>query len=170
MAKDPYFAPIDFVRDGVPMTDFVKVDPNAKGARYTPDEQYHPTAIIGACTVCSTAGSLMFPSGFDYKTGDSLMDGKVVKVRCHTCRMETEFRPLTPKELNENQFSVLRRHYEIYKKMVVDGQEIPFETRAFVEAYDKKLKEISEEAINPKKTSKIITPIDILRQQKQADS
>lgn len=91
-----------------------------KGVAYTPDEGYYPTAIIVACTKCKIVGTVDFPKGFDPKSGDSLMAGRVTKGFCLKCRGMTEFRPITPKELGENRFAILKHYHDLYKRLVVE--------------------------------------------------
>lgn len=118
--KTPKVLPIDYVRDGQQVRDYVGVDPDAKGANYRPTREYFPTAMIVGCTVCNTLGSVDFPRGFDERIGDKIMDGRVVKVFCPRCRGVTECRPLTPKELEDSQFDILRRYMENYRELVVE--------------------------------------------------
>jgi len=97
---------------------------------------------IAACTQCKISGSLLVPMNMDFKLGDRIMDGKIVKGFCEGCRQNTEFRALTPEELTDNQFYILRRNYEIYKREQIDGRELPPEVAAFVKAYDDRLKAV----------------------------
>jgi hypothetical protein len=97
---------------------------------------------IVACTHCKVTGSILMPVEMDYKTGDKIMDGRVVKGFCEGCRQNTEFRALSPEELTENQFTILRRNYEIFKAQQIDGATLPPEVAAFVKAYDEKLQHV----------------------------
>ena len=72
-------------------TDYVKQQSKYD---FKPDKDYHPTHISGACSVCHVIGNLEFPNGFDYKTGDNVMERRRIKVMCLRCRKETEFIPL----------------------------------------------------------------------------
>ncbi len=58
------------------------------------NKDYHPTKIIGACSVCKTVGVLEFPFGFSYNIGDRVMQRKKVVVDCIACNKRTEFIPL----------------------------------------------------------------------------
>jgi len=49
--------------------------------------------VLGVCTICRTIGNLEFPSGFDFKAGDKIMDGKATKAMCLGCGKLTEFLP-----------------------------------------------------------------------------
>lgn len=139
------------------MTDFLKNGPSAmpndfsspQGMRdFTapldtknlPKNALVETAIIGACTVCKLAGSVAVPLDMSYKTEDKLLEGRIVSVFCPKCRKTTEFRPLTPEELNEDQFFIMRRFYDIYKKEIVDGRPIPEHLKVFIEEYEKRLR------------------------------
>lgn len=131
-------APVfNFVDDGGRMLDFTVATKPGGIAR-----AYVATPIIGACTVCKLSGSLDLPVDFDYKTGDKIMAGRIVKAFCPQCRRTTEFRPMTPGELHEDQFYIMRRYYELYKKFVTDGRAIPFEMQQFVDAFEKKMREV----------------------------
>lgn len=128
--------PVPTVRDGKPMLDFVRMDLKKMPPRVTRD--YHPTCMYVVCTRCKTIGNLMFPRGFDYKTGDAIMDGKIVRGMCLTCRGVMEMRPLTPRELNDNQLALLRRHYEILKDHAIQHGLTDPTDAAFLEAFEKK--------------------------------
>jgi hypothetical protein len=94
---------------GTPKTEYVKQNP--KKSVFTSNSGYHPTAIIGACSVCKTVGTIEFPQGFDFTTGDNVMTGHKVKVFCLRCRRETEFIPakVKPGEKNEDALKLLAR-------------------------------------------------------------
>lgn len=84
--------PITYVdEDRTVRTDYVKrtVKPTLK-----PTEDYHPTKIIGICKGCHTVGNLMYPTGFDWRSGDNVMERRVIGIFCVRCRKETEFVPL----------------------------------------------------------------------------
>src|SRR5574342_218105 len=98
------------------------------------------TSVVGACTKCKMAGSVDVPVDMDYRTGDKMLEGRIVKVFCPRCKATTEFRPLSPEELNEEQFFIMRRYYDIYKKEVVEGREIPEHLKVFIEEYEKRLR------------------------------
>ena len=124
------------VREGTPFLDFVKSDLRKAPPPPTPD--YHPTAVYCICVRCKTVGNIMFPRGFSYGTGDAIMDGKIVKAICPTCKATREMRPLTPKDLEDNQLALLRRHYEIVKAWSIQSGSTTVEESAFVEAYERK--------------------------------
>ena len=128
--------PVHGVRDGTPFLDFVRSD--LRKAPPPPTPEYHPTAIYVVCTRCKTIGNIMFPRGFSYGTGDAIMDGKIVKALCPTCRGMQEMRPITPKELNDNQLALLKRHYEIIKAWSVQTGSTTVAESAFVGAYERK--------------------------------
>lgn len=123
--KKPGVLPIDFVRDGMPMTDFIKVDPNAKTDPMKTKDGYVPTARVVGCVRCqkvrgrATLGTLDFPRGFSEKIGDKIMDAKAVKAYCPVCRNIEEMRPLTPKELKSAGMGIVARYQEIYEEQVV---------------------------------------------------
>jgi len=73
--------------------------------------------------------------------GDKMIAGKVIQAFCPTCRSVREMRTLAPEELTDNQFLLMRRYYEIYKQIVVDGTALPFEAQQFVDAYEKRLED-----------------------------
>lgn len=100
---------------------------------------YHNLPVYGACTRCKTTGSVDIPIDFNPSETDKMMAGKIVKVYCERCRNTEEFRPLTPKELSDNQFYLLRRNYEIYKKQQIDGRTLPPVIKEFVDEYEKRL-------------------------------
>ncbi len=136
----------EFIRNGPGETplDFTGAQKAPLGftgaVRHTDKGAFVETPIIGACTRCNTASSVAVPVGMSFKIGDKLMDGKITKVLCPMCRRETEFRPLSPKELSEDQFFIMRRFYDIYKQEVVDGKELPPNIKEFIDAYDERLK------------------------------
>lgn len=101
---------------------------------------YFHLPVVGACTVCGLAGSVDLPADFRARDMDGLIEGRITKVACPRCRRETEFRPLTPKELGEEQFYIMRRYYDIYKRAKVDGQPLPRHVAEFVEEYEKRLR------------------------------
>lgn len=107
------------------------------------------TSIVGACTVCKLAGSVDVPINMNFKTADSLLQGRITKVLCPKCRKETEFRPLTPEELNEDQFFIMRRYYDIYKAEVVAGRPIPEHLKQFIDEYDKRLQHARSKKLPP---------------------
>jgi hypothetical protein len=107
---------------------------NKKGQRFV------ETSVVGACTKCKMAGSVAVPMDLDYHTSDKMLDGRIVKVFCPKCKQTTEFRPLSPEELNEEQFFIMRRYYDIYKKEVVEGREIPEHLKVFIDEYEKRLR------------------------------
>jgi len=98
------------------------------------------TPVIGACTKCKLAGSVDVPVNMNFKTADNMLEGRIVKVLCPRCRKETEFRPLTPEELTEDQFFIMRRYYEIYKAEKVAGRVVPEHVAQFVQEYENRLK------------------------------
>jgi len=148
----------NFVEEMPGLSDFVRAAPSSQRP-----QKMHRTPICGACTVCKEAGTVDLPADFDAATGDAMMNGRIVKVYCPRCRRTTEFRPLNPKELSENQFSLMRRYYELYKQLLIDGQEIPFEVKQFIDAYEEKLREIKaalglKDAVPRPEPKKIVVP------------
>jgi hypothetical protein len=111
------------------------LDRNSPPTPLTAD--YHPTLLYVACTKCRSVGNVDFPRGFDYKTGDRIMDGRVFKGFCLLCRSMTEMRPLNDMELFKNRYQILRRHYETLllwrSKMLLN----PYEEE-FIRQYEKK--------------------------------
>ena len=67
---------------------------NAKKSPVIATPEYHPTHIIGSCSICTMVGTLEFPQGFSYNVGDRVMDRKKVKCWCLKCLDYTEFVPL----------------------------------------------------------------------------
>lgn len=137
LQNTPKAMPNDFISpQEAQMRDYVGQTPtlvNKKG------EAFVHTPIIGACTVCKLTGSVDLPTDMSFKTEDKLLDGRIAKVLCPKCRKVTEFRPLSPEELNEDQFFIMRRYYDIYKKEVVDGRPVPEHLKVFIEEYEKRL-------------------------------
>jgi len=157
----------DFITNGPPKggQDFTTGQQAPMGftgaVRHTDKGAFVETPIVGACTRCNLTASVAVPVNMSFKIGDKLLDGKITKVLCPKCRRETEFRPLTPKELSEDQFFVMRRFYDIYKQEVVDGKELPPHIKEFVDAYDERLKsaKMMREMMNkPPGEKKIILP------------
>lgn len=72
-------------------TDYVR---NKSRYDFKPNRDYHPTHIVGACSACKVISRLEFPNGFDFKSGDNVMDRKRIKAICLRCRKEVEFIPL----------------------------------------------------------------------------
>lgn len=116
--------PIDFVRDGQPMREFVSVD-LTKGDPYKPQPGYVPTARVVGCIRCqrergrATLGTLDFPMGFKEKTGDAIMAGRVIKAYCPVCRNVEEMRALTPQEVRQHLGRIVERYTELYEEYVV---------------------------------------------------
>ncbi len=98
------------------------------------------TPIVGACTKCGLTGSVDVPFNMNFKTADNLLMGRITKVVCPKCRKETEFRPLTPEELSEDQFFIMRRYYDIFNAEKVAGRPIPEHVKQFVDEYEKRLR------------------------------
>jgi len=113
------------------------------------------TPIIGACTVCHISGSVDLPADFNPSVGDQLLEGRISKVWCPKCRKTQEFRPLTPKELREDQFYVFKRYYAIYKKNVTDGLPVPPIIRQLIDAYEALL---ARKGLSPPKHEKPPAP------------
>jgi len=65
-----------------------------------PTGEYYPTLIVGACSKCKLVGTLEFPVEFDFRTGDRLMDRKVIRLWCDRCQQETEFIPRPDKAIS----------------------------------------------------------------------
>lgn len=139
--KDPVALPDQFTSTTPEqaLRDFIHTQPELVSRR---GERYIHTPIVGACVKCKLTGSIDLPVNFDYRTGDNLLAGRIIKVYCPKCRKETEFRALTPEELNEDQFYVMRRYYEIYKVEQVAGRLIPAEIVEFLSAFEKRALEI----------------------------
>lgn len=133
----PKRMPIDFGRPVEGPRDFSRVVAETGLDRR---RLYHNLPVYGACTRCKTAGSVDIPIDFNPSETDKMMAGKIVKVYCERCRNTEEFRPLTPKELSDEQFYLMRRNYEIYKKQQLDGRTLPPIIREFVDEYEKRLK------------------------------
>lgn len=76
-----------YVKDGLPVTEYVQVKKEASFLEL-PNADYHPTAIIVMCSCpgCRTIGTLEFPNGFDFKTGDRVMEKKTIRGMCLNCR------------------------------------------------------------------------------------
>lgn len=155
--------PIDFVRNGQPMTEFVKVDPNAKGDPMQTRDGYVPTARVVGCVRCqkvrgrATLGTLDFPQGFSEKTGDRIMDAKAVKAYCPVCRNVEEMRPLTPTELREAGMGIVARYQEIYEKQVVKKEGAIVSPAEAIEHVTQHMMNPGGEE-SPDGESKIITP------------
>jgi hypothetical protein len=106
-----------YVRDGQFKTEYVRVK-KAPGRVYKPDGEYHPTGILGGCSVCKTIGQVEFPAGFDFKAGDRIMDGKTVKLFCLTCRRMTEFVPMNVQKQSGPGFDLLRRSENVVQEIM----------------------------------------------------
>lgn len=121
---------------GIALEDFSK--PTAMGKKRP---MLH-TPFVGACTICNLTGSIDVDP-VDFKTLDRVLDGRVVKVRCPRCRKETEFRPLKPEEIAEEQFWMLKRQLEIKEKIFSsaarNGMSVPDHIQKSVEEYMKRL-------------------------------
>lgn len=100
------------------------------------------TPFVGACTGCNMSASISVDP-VDFKTLERVLDGRVVKAICPKCRKETEFRPLSPEELAENQFWLLKRQLEIREKIfqaaAAKGVTVPEHIQGAVEEYMKRL-------------------------------
>lgn len=134
LSNGPRSFPLDF-GDADPV-DFTKL---ASQAGLDRKRLYHNLPAYGACTRCKETGSVDVPLDFDPAETDKMIAGRIVKVYCERCRDTVEFRPLTPAELSENQFYLMRRNYEIYKKQKLDGRELPPLIQEFVDEYEKRL-------------------------------
>jgi hypothetical protein len=115
--------PVQFVKDGVPVTAQIEVD-LTKGDEYKPKKGYVPTARVVACVPCQlagrkTIGTLDFPQGFSEKTGDRIMDSKPVDAFCPRCNKVVEMRPLSPKEVKQSMGAIVERYTEIYEDHIV---------------------------------------------------
>lgn len=72
-----------------------------------PTEVYYPTEIVCACRECHVVGELEFPAGFDFRTGDRLMDRKTITGYCVRCKKTTEFIPAPIQNLNDDGHKLL---------------------------------------------------------------
>lgn len=109
------------------------------------------TPFVGACTTCKMTASLAVDP-VDFKTLDKVLNGKVVKAICGKCRKEVEFRPLSPEELAEEQFYIMRRNEEIRDKIfraaAAKGKTVPQHIEGALDEYMKRM----EHALNRKTT------------------
>lgn len=121
------------------LIDFVAARPSSQRP-----QKMISTPMVGACVVCKIVGTFDVPADFDFKTGDKMLAGKILNAFCPTCRRVREMRALSPEELTENQFFIMRRYYELYKHLLVDGQELPFEIKQFVDAYEKRMQDMRQ--------------------------
>jgi hypothetical protein len=77
----------EYVKDGLPVTEYVKAKP-PRSPFDVSTEQYHATATIVMCSCpgCRTIGTLEFPNGYDFKSGDRVVSKKTIKGMCLNCR------------------------------------------------------------------------------------
>lgn len=102
-----------FSQGGMP-TGFVDYNPEqvAKG--------FIPTSIAVACTKCRIACTVDMPKDADHRILDKMLNGRIVKAFCLTCRQVTEVRPFTAKELKEEGLHLVRRYCDNYQELVVN--------------------------------------------------
>jgi ribosomal protein L33 len=137
--RPPSSAPVpvlNFARENTQLRDFLRKSPDPLAVQA--GQMVH-TPVIGACTVCKLSGSVDVPADMNYKTADNMLEGRIVKVFCPKCRKVTEFRPLSPEELNEEQFHIMKRYYDIYKAEKVAGRPVPEHIEQFMKAYDERI-------------------------------
>jgi hypothetical protein len=127
----------DFVSPGDLQTkDFSK--PLTKNGK----RQMLHTPFVGACTICNITGSVDVDP-MDFKSLERVLEGRVIKVVCPRCRKETEFRPLRPEEIVEDQFWLLKRQLEIkdliFRRASERGVSVPDHVKGAVDEYMKRL-------------------------------
>lgn len=153
----------DFVdRRDLALQDFVaKQQPLKRPGRRTMLD----TPFVGACTVCRLSASLAVDP-IDYKTLERVLEGRVIKAQCPRCRKTTEFRPLTPEELAEDQFHILKRQTEIRDKIFraaqAKGIDVPTHVEQALGEYMKRMESAIGKVEKPGELSapdpKIIVP------------
>jgi predicted HicB family RNase H-like nuclease len=123
----------------IKMAEFVASQPVLRGNKKRP---MLDTPFVGACTVCRLTASLAVDPT-DYKTLERVLEGKVVKAICSKCRKEVEFRPLSPEELAEEQFYIMRRNEEIRDKIfraaAANGKSVPEHVEGALNEYMKRM-------------------------------
>jgi hypothetical protein len=141
-AKD-FVSPAD-----IKLADFVAGQQEIRGEKKRP---MLDTPFVGACTTCKMTASLAVDP-VDYKTLEKVLQGKVIKAICGKCRKTVEFRPLSPEELSEEQFYIMRRNEEIRDKIfraaAAKGKTVPQHIEGALDEYMKRM----EHALNRKRT------------------
>jgi len=103
-----------------------------------PSKGYHPTLMFVACAKCKGVGTIYFPTGFDYKIGDKIMDQKVFKAKCEIkCFEETEMVPVGIKQAMEDLPGLLRRYYMDLKRLILEGSLVSPDDMEFGRVYEK---------------------------------
>lgn len=137
----------------IQLANYVANQPVIRGDRKRP---MLDTPFVGACTVCRLSASLAVDP-IDYKTLEKVLEGKIIKADCPKCRKKTEFRPLSPEELAEEQFFILRRNEEIREKIfraaAAKGVSVPEHVEGALNEYMKRM----EHAIGRKQTAAGLT-------------
>src|SRR3990167_2363390 len=55
-----------------------------------PTQEYHPTHVMAACSLCGMISVVEFAGGFNLKLGDRLMDKKPIPIKCYHCHRRSE--------------------------------------------------------------------------------
>jgi len=132
--------PKKFVQpDDIALQDFLSKDPLVTPGKRRPMLE---TPFVGACTRCNLSGSLAVDPT-DYKTLDRVLEGRVIKADCPRCRKKTEFRPLKPEELVEQQFHIMMRQEEIkamiFRAAAAKGMNVPDHVKQALDEYMKRM-------------------------------
>jgi hypothetical protein len=132
-AKQEFISPQD-----IKLAEFVASQPQLMGKK----RPFIDTPFVGACTICKQTASLAIDP-IDYKTLEKVLEGKVIKAICDKCRKEVEFRPLSPEEIVEEQFYIMRRNEEIRDKIfraaARNGKSVPEHVQGALDEYMKRM-------------------------------
>jgi hypothetical protein len=132
-SKEEFISPRD-----IKLAEFVAAQPQIRGKK----RPMIDTPFVGACTICRLTASLSIDP-IDYKTLERVLEGKIIKAICSKCKKEVEFRPLSPEEIVEEQFYILRRNEEIRDKILRaaarNGKSVPEHIQGALDEYMKRM-------------------------------
>jgi hypothetical protein len=106
---------------------------NAKGHKAPKQsEDYHPSAVLGACARCKRLGSVIFPPGtFNWNIADNLMSRQKAIIYCPQCNRNTEFIPVPPDKGPEEALEWIRKQEKMLKKRELSGHRDTALTKIF---------------------------------------
>src|SRR3990167_7237809 len=103
-----------------------------------PTQEYHPTHVMAACSLCGMISVVECAGGFNLKLGDRLMDKKPIPIKCYRCNRRSEAIPVTDEQAKAHGLKDLKDSIEAAaargERFTARSVVTPL---AVVEAYDK---------------------------------
>lgn len=91
-----------------------------------PTAEYHPTCVVVCCTACYVLGTLEFPSGFSYRTGDAVMHrDRPFRGKCGRCDRVTEMVAVDYDREKDNGLTMVKKIQDRLREQVGDPDAEP---------------------------------------------